>query len=278
MNINLPLVSIIVPVYKNVHWLSETIDSILNQNYQNYEIIVVNDCSPEDVKSVLKKYTNNNIYYHEHLSNKGPATARNTGISNSNGEYILPLDSDDVIYGKDWLVDSINKIDESTIVTSKNYYCNELMVPTGEVWPNGNELWDNIIHKNVIMNSSMYPKSMWTKLGGYDENMPGTYEDWEFWIRAYKAGYKLTRLTGRYLHYRRHGSNISTVHPKHHRMLCEYIFNKHQDRKNIISDLYRSILNRDPDDSGLDYYLYSEFSIEQIQHQLLTSIEYKNKK
>jgi glycosyltransferase involved in cell wall biosynthesis len=277
-----PLVSIITPVYKNVKWVSQTIDSVIEQNYVNYEIIIVNDCSPEDVKLVLEPYKNNNkIHYYEHDTNKGAAAARNTAISNCNGQYILPLDSDDVIYGKDWLVDSINKIDEHTIVTSKNYYCNELMVPTGEVWPKGNESWSDIVHTCVIMNSSMYPKSMWTKLGGYDENtglIP--YEDWEFWIRAYKAGYKLNRLTGTYLNYRKHATNISkqVKSENYRRMIREYIYNKHQDTKTIISELYRSILNREPDDFGLDYYMYSEFSIEEIKHQLINSIEYKKTK
>jgi glycosyltransferase involved in cell wall biosynthesis len=276
-----PLVSIITPVYKNVQWLSETIDSVIEQNYDNYEIIIVNDCSPEDVKSVLEPYKNNNkIYYYEHDKNKGAGAARNTGISNCNGQYILPLDSDDVINLKNWLVDSINKIDENTIVTSQIRMCDENMNPTGEFWPKGNEPWDNIVHRCNVMNSSMYPKSMWTKLGGYDENpqlIP--YEDWEFWIRAYKAGYILNRMVGNYLNYRIHANNISKRSNSENarRAMRKCIYNKHQNSKIIISDLYRSTLDREPDDSGLDHYMYSEFSIEEIKNQLINSIEYKQK-
>jgi glycosyltransferase involved in cell wall biosynthesis len=271
-----PLVSIITPVYKNVKWLSQTINSVIEQNYDNYEIIIVNDCSPEDVKSVLEPYKNNNkIHYYEHDKNKGAGAARNTGISNCNGQYILPLDSDDVINLKNWLVDSINKIDENTIVTSQIRMCDENMNPTGKFWPKSHNPWSDVIHKNVIINSSMYPKSMWTKLGGYDENtqlIP--YEDWEFWIRAYKAGYRLNRMIGNYLNYRLHANNISKrVNSENWRLMRRYLYNKHQDRKIIISELYRSILDREPDDSGLDYYMCSEFSIEEIKHQLINSIE-----
>jgi glycosyltransferase involved in cell wall biosynthesis len=273
-----PLVSIITPVYKNVKWLSQTINSVIEQNYDNYEIIIVNDCSPEDVKSVLEPYKNNNkIHYYEHDKNKGAGAARNTGISNCNGQYILPLDSDDVInLNLNWLVDSINKIDENTIVTSQHSICDENMNPTGVFWPIGNELWSDIVHRCVIMNSSMYPKSMWTKLGGYDENtqlIP--YEDWEFWIRAYKAGYRLNRMVGKYLNYRLHANNISKrVNSEDaRRMVCGYLYNKHQDSKTIISELYRSILDREPDDSELDHYMHSYFSIEEIKHQLINSIK-----
>jgi glycosyltransferase involved in cell wall biosynthesis len=227
-----PLVSIIIPVYKNLKWLPETINSVFNQNYNNYEIIIINDCSPENVEPFLLPYTNNKIHYYEHTVNKGAAGARNTGISKCSGEYILPLDSDDVIYDANWLVDSIKKINKNTIITSQICYCDENMKPINNFWPNGNELWSDVLYNNVIINSSMYPKSMWTKLGGYDENKyVRTYEDWEFWIRAYKAGYNLIRINKQYLHYRLHKNNSSLLSINIKNKLRRYIFGKHNIKK-----------------------------------------------
>jgi glycosyltransferase involved in cell wall biosynthesis len=227
-----PLVSIIIPVYKNLKWLPETINSVFNQNYNNYEIIIINDCSPENVESFLLPYTNNKIHYYEHTVNKGAGGARNTGISKCSGEYILPLDSDDVIHDANWLVDSIKKINENTIVTSQICLCDENMNLTNKFCPLGTELWSDVLYNNVIINSSMYPKSMWTKLGGYDESRyVRTHEDWEFWIRAYKAGYNLIRINKQYLHYRIHKNNWASQNINVINKLRRYVFGKHNIKK-----------------------------------------------
>jgi glycosyltransferase involved in cell wall biosynthesis len=230
--VDTPLVSIIIPVYKNLKWLPETINSVFNQNYKNYEIIIINDCSPENVEPFLLPYANDKIHYYEHTVNKGAAGARNTGISKCNGEYILPLDSDDIIYDANFLVDSIKKINKNSIVTSQVCYCDENMNPMNDFWPKGNELWSDVLCNNVIINSSMYPKSMWVKLDGYDENKyVRTYEDWEFWIRAYKYGYNLIKINKQYLHYRIHKNNSSSLDINIKNELRKYVLDKHNVKK-----------------------------------------------
>jgi glycosyltransferase involved in cell wall biosynthesis len=226
--INTPLVSIIIPVYKNVKWLQETINSILNQGYNNYEIIVVNDCSPENVEYFIKQYKNlNNFYYYKNDINKGISYTRNFGISKCNGQYILPIDSDDIIHDTNLLIDSIKKINEETVVSSQHRYCDINMKPTKIVWPKNQENdWLSIINENSLINSCMYPKSMWGKIGGYDEKILG-YEDWEFWIRAYKAGYKLIRINHAYIYYRIHNDNITLCHNSNREKILKYIFDKH---------------------------------------------------
>ena len=87
-------ISVVIPFYNNVEWLEEAVQSVLNQTYKNYEIIVVNDGSPENIDSFLEKY-NDKITYIK-TENKGPGPARNLGIENANGEYIAFLDSDDL--------------------------------------------------------------------------------------------------------------------------------------------------------------------------------------
>ena len=93
-----PLVNIIVPFYHNSEWLKQAIDSILNQSYKNYEILVINDGSPEDISDFLKKYKDVISYYYK--ENGGPATARNYGIELATGKYIAFLDSDDLWHPK----------------------------------------------------------------------------------------------------------------------------------------------------------------------------------
>lgn len=95
-------VSVIIPFYSNFSWLDEAIQSVLNQTYTDYEIIVINDGSPEFDHDFLNRNKKNIIYFK--TSNKGPAHARNFGISKSRGEYLAFLDSDDL-----WLPTKLEK-------------------------------------------------------------------------------------------------------------------------------------------------------------------------
>ena len=92
------LVSVIIPFYNGVKWLEEAVQSVLDQTYKNFEIIVINDGSPEDVTDFLAKYGDKIKYYYK--ENGGSATARNLGLKEAKGEYIALLDSDDI-----WLPD-----------------------------------------------------------------------------------------------------------------------------------------------------------------------------
>ncbi|MBI6069093.1 glycosyltransferase family 2 protein [Clostridium perfringens] len=96
----LPLVSTIIPFYKNKKWLKEAIESVLNQTYKNIEIILVNDGSDEDIKDIINMYNEKVIYIYQ--DNKGAASARNLGIEKASGEYIAFLDSDDI-----WLEEKV---------------------------------------------------------------------------------------------------------------------------------------------------------------------------
>jgi glycosyltransferase involved in cell wall biosynthesis len=91
-----PLVSVIVPAYRVAEFIAATLDSILAQTFQDFEIIVVNDGSPdsEDLEKVLQPYRSRITYLYQ--ENRGLAGARNTGILASRGSYIAPLDSDDL--------------------------------------------------------------------------------------------------------------------------------------------------------------------------------------
>lgn len=87
-------VSVIIPFYSNFTWLNEAVESVLEQTMNNYEIILINDGSPENDTEFLKAYENKIIYLK--TTNRGAAAARNLGIENARGEYIAFLDSDDL--------------------------------------------------------------------------------------------------------------------------------------------------------------------------------------
>lgn len=95
---NLPLVSVIIPVYNVEEYLRECVDSVINQTYQNTEIILVDDGSTDSSAQICDEYVEKDERITAiHQKNSGPSTTRNTGLENATGKYIYFLDSDDFI-------------------------------------------------------------------------------------------------------------------------------------------------------------------------------------
>ena len=96
------LVSIIVPIYNVADYIEKCLLSVLNQTYRNIEVVLVNDCTPDNsievVQIILEGYkADRQIQILHHTINRGLSAARNTGIDAAKGEYIFFLDSDDWI-------------------------------------------------------------------------------------------------------------------------------------------------------------------------------------
>lgn len=99
--------SIIVPVYNVEKYLEKCIDSILNQTYKNYEIIIINDGSTDKSTEILNNYKNNKQIKIINQKNYGLSAARNEGLNHINGDYVLFVDSDDYI--EENLLENLNK-------------------------------------------------------------------------------------------------------------------------------------------------------------------------
>ena len=86
----MPKVSVIIPVYNTENYLRKCLDSVINQTLDDIEIICINDCSTDNSLNILKEYASKDerIKIIEFKENKGASVARNTGIAESNGEYI----------------------------------------------------------------------------------------------------------------------------------------------------------------------------------------------
>src|SRR5687767_4085845 len=95
-----PLVSIILPTYNRKHLLTRAIQSVQEQNYTNFELIIVDDGSKDNTWEVIKNFQDSRIHYLRHEANYGAAAARNIGVKASHGNFIAFQDSDD-----EWLPD-----------------------------------------------------------------------------------------------------------------------------------------------------------------------------
>lgn len=92
-----PQISVIMPVYNTKkNYFREAIDSILNQSFTDYELIIIDDCSEEYIQEVTKSYNDKRIKYYRLNKNCGAATARNFAIAKAKGKYLAFMDSDDI--------------------------------------------------------------------------------------------------------------------------------------------------------------------------------------
>lgn len=175
------LVSIIVPCYNQGQYLSETLESVLNQSYQHWECIIVNDGSTDNTEEIALEWLKKNKrfkYFYKH--NGGLSSTRNFGIKYSSGEFILPLDSDDLI---------CDRYLQLAIQHFKNYPQTKLVYSKAELFGESTGQWnlseynyDSLLFENMLFCSAIFKKNDYDRTTGYDENLIHGLEDWDFWI------------------------------------------------------------------------------------------------
>ena len=177
----MPKISVIVPCYNQAQYLSEALESVLAQTYTNWECIIVNDGSPDNTEEVAMTWCEKDVrikYFKK--ENGGLSSARNFGIVNSTGEYILPLDADDKIGDKylELAIGQFIKVPDTTLV-----YCHAKFFGTkNELWPIRKYDYKELFFWNLIFCSAIFKRSDYNKTKGYNENMIYGFEDWDFWL------------------------------------------------------------------------------------------------
>jgi len=104
-------ISVIIPTFNGDKYIIKSIDSVLSQTFKDFEIIVIDDGSTNDVYKVLKYYIENNVIKYIRQENSGPGQARKNGILNSTGEYIACIDDDDIWIDVDKLKNQVEFLD-----------------------------------------------------------------------------------------------------------------------------------------------------------------------
>jgi glycosyltransferase involved in cell wall biosynthesis len=226
INKKLPLVSIITPIYNYGVMFEKTLNSIFESTYKNLEIIIVCDGSRDNyVLSKLKtleSHPNIKIIYQENL---GPSSARNNGIKNSTGEFILPLDSDDMIY-PEYIQSCLN-----VIKTNKNIspvYCDTHHIgQTQGIEQRPEWSLERLRQGPFIVNCSMFRRVAFDICEGYDTSLFG-WEDYDLWIRMGLNGFAGKRISKPlfiYFHHEKDGT-VSTEANKNQQELYNKIINK----------------------------------------------------
>ena len=169
---NQPFFSIIIPTYNRAVELKAAIQSVLDQVFTSFELLVVDDGGSDDTAAVAASFKDDRIHYF-YQSNKGVSSARNYGAGMANADWILFLDSDDTVENS-WLADFKNVIESSSQqlviafcemkILRKDSGTDEITSPR-KPYPNGNEVGI------YIPGTFMVRKSLFEQVGGYDENL-----------------------------------------------------------------------------------------------------------
>ncbi|MEG4043375.1 glycosyltransferase [Microcoleus sp. Pol17_C1] len=222
-----PLISVIIPCYNQAHFLSQAVTSVINQTYKNWEIIIVNDGSLDTTSTAAKNLIAANPQHQMRLieqANQGISMARNTGISAANGEYIMPLDADDIL-APNALICLLEICLKSKVpcVAFGSYQLfggNENhTIPSYDLYSP-----KKIKQSNMICTSSLYHKSVWNLVNGYKAEMKEGYEDWEFWVNCHKHRIPFLGTREIVLNYRSvHGSRNATAQQYHHKLVAQIV-------------------------------------------------------
>lgn len=227
------LVSIIVPCYKQAHYLSEALQSVLEQTYSNWECIIVNDGSPDTAELVAKQWiAKDNRFKYLYKENGGLPSARNAGVKSSTGEFILPLDADDILH-PDYLkrmAPLLENKDALAIVSCyTKFFTNKIVNVVHELKPAGTNYRD-LMFENKLIATSLYRRKCWEEVGGYDESMKKGFEDWEFWLNVTKRGWEFQFVEEFLFYYRKSKKSMLVDTINHHAETnMEYIFRKHKE-------------------------------------------------
>jgi len=212
-----PKISIIIPSYNQHEYVKEAIVSALNQTEKAHEIIVVNDGSTDSSLAVVRKFPVKII----DQVNKGLASARNTAIMNSTGDYILPLDADDI-----FLPDIVEKISDKIMETDADIIAPSFRTfgtTSQELILQGVPNVFDFLEANRIGYFSAIRKSKLLEVGGYSPKMTWGYEDYHLWINLLNRGAKLVTMKDVLVHYRTKQESMITVAQAHHEELMAQI-------------------------------------------------------
>ncbi len=181
---NQPFFSIVIPTYNRAHLIIKTIESVLNQQFKEFELIIVDDGSTDNTDEVVKPFLNNFIHYYK-KNNEERAAARNYGIKKAIGKYVTFCDSDDLLYNN-YLSNAFETINEKKNVSwlHLGYEIKRNNAkPVSMAWMEQNFIL-NLAKGNPLSCMGVFVRSDIIKSNLFNENrhLSGS-EDWELWLR-----------------------------------------------------------------------------------------------
>lgn len=203
-----------MPAYNAEKYLTEAIDSVLNQTFKNFELIIVNDGSIDRSKELIFSYTDERIKYFENETNIGLIATLNKGIGLCKGKYIARMDADDVSLPNRFRkqVTFLEKHPNYALCGSWAYLINDTSERTGRI---KNIDCDNLLKISLLFTVPLiHPTTMIRTdvLQKFKYNPTALHnEDFDLWLRMVNTGVKIANIPHFLLKYRWHNSNISVL-------------------------------------------------------------------
>ncbi len=187
----MPKVSVIIPTYNSSRTIGETLQSVFRQTYSDFEILLINDGSTDDLMGVLEDFKDSRLQILDY-ENGGLCVARNRGIDRASGDYLIFLDADD-LWTSDKLETHVNALDQAKkinprvgVVYSWSYYFDDETQSCFIIQPKTYEgdVLAKILESNFITNGSnpMITREAIDSVGYFNPEFQGA-ADWEYWIR-----------------------------------------------------------------------------------------------
>ena len=200
-----PRVSVVIPCYGYAHLLPEAVESVLAQTYRGFEVLIVDDGSPDDTAEVaealIAAHPEHRISLLRRPNSGQPAVARNTGIARARGELVVCLDADDLLE-PEFLQHCVEALDGHPELSIA--YGGQRDFSEEREWPlHPHPPYDfaTLAHTNLIGTATMFRREAWEAVGGYPTDVPG-YEDWAFWIALGAHGHYAAHVPEAVFRYR----------------------------------------------------------------------------
>jgi glycosyltransferase involved in cell wall biosynthesis len=219
------LISIVIPAYNPASFLLEAISSASAQTHPHIEIVLVNDGTNQPESLAILEQAAKLVGVYVEQPNRGLGVARNTGFRAAHGEYVVPLDADDLLQPA-YVAECLGAIRDSGAAFAYADF-QVFGTETYQERPGEYNLY-RLLDRNFLTYAALIRKQDWEKSGGYDESLKCFgYEDWEFWLRL-----GARNRFGRYLpkslfRYRKHGASLYDYAHARHQEFTAYIRSLH---------------------------------------------------
>lgn len=201
-----PKVSVLMPVYNTALFLREAMDSMLSQTFTDFELIVLDDCSPDHAEEILDRYDDPRIVRYRGTRNEGLSNVLNIGLEMARGEYIARMDSDDISM-PDRLQVQVVFLEQRPEIDLVSVGM-QLFGAKKEVWVRERDLEkvkiNALFYSPVLHASSIWRKDSFERNGLRFRQEMVPAEDYDLWTRALVSGLKLVNLPEVLYKYRIH--------------------------------------------------------------------------
>ncbi len=224
-----PRVTIAVPCYNRAAFLFESLNSLIAQTVPEWEAVVVDDCSTENmISDVVSTFADSRIRYIRHEQNRGPGASRNTALRHGTAPFAVYLDSDDFLH-PEFLKETLSVLQNKGCDCAFTDY--QLVGVSHDIWGHRVMDPDDLAEVQWLPGAgTVMRRSVWEGVGGYCEadELRTWNEDWDFWIAAMSLGVSASHVPRPLYYYRRHASSLSGLKlPTMEWRSREFILNRH---------------------------------------------------